>query len=169
MDAGRNISGSIASDPSAAPHLILPLFALANAGVDLHGTTFGGATARVSVAVMIALVIGKPLGVIAAGAITIWSGLSPRPNGLAFRHLLILGLVAGIGFTMSLFVAQLAFIDESLLSAAKLGVLAASVMAIALGILVGRLVLPTPAPVAPTKSGIDAPFAEGTDDGDIQN
>lgn len=122
--------------------VIMPLFALANAGVELHASSLGASTARVSVAVALALVLGKPLGVVAAGVAAVRSGLSNRPAGLALRHLIIVGLVAGIGFTMSLFVAQLAFNDESLLNAAKLGVLAASTIAIVLSMVVGRAILP---------------------------
>jgi Na+:H+ antiporter, NhaA family len=64
------------------------------------------------------------------------------PEGLNLRHLAVLGTVAGIGFTMSLFIAQLAFADAALLGAAKFGVLAASVVAMVVGLLVGRAVLP---------------------------
>jgi NhaA family Na+:H+ antiporter len=122
--------------------LIMPVFALANAGVNLHGIAFPGATAKVSVAIAAALVVGKPLGIIVVSLLAIWSRLSVLPEGLNVRHLAVLGTVAGIGFTMSLFIAQLAFSDASLLGAAKLGVLAASAIAMIFGLLIGRVALP---------------------------
>ena len=122
--------------------LIMPIFALANAGVNLHELASVGATATVSVAIAAALVLGKPLGIIAVSLLAIWSGLSALPEGLNIRHLVVLGMVAGIGFTMSLFIAQLAFADASLLGAAKLGVLAASGVASILALAIGRAVLP---------------------------
>jgi NhaA family Na+:H+ antiporter len=122
--------------------LIMPVFALANAGVALHGIAFTGATVQVSIAIAAALVLGKPLGIIAVSLLAICSRLSALPKGLNARHLAVLGTVAGIGFTMSLFIAQLAFSDASLLAAAKLGVLVASAVAMAVGLLLGRAVLP---------------------------
>lgn len=122
--------------------LIMPVFALANAGVNLHGIAFSGATLKVSIAVAAALVLGKPLGIIAVSLLAMRSRLSVLPEGLNVRHLTVLGTVAGIGFTMSLFIAQLAFVDVSLLGAAKLGVLAASAVAMIVGLIIGRAVLP---------------------------
>jgi NhaA family Na+:H+ antiporter len=122
--------------------LIMPLFAFTNAGVNLHGIALTGLTAKVSIAIVAALVLGKPLGIMAVSLIAIKSRLSVLPEGLDLRHLAVLGTVAGIGFTMSLFIAQLAFADASLLGAAKFGVLAASVLATIVGLLVGRAVLP---------------------------
>jgi NhaA family Na+:H+ antiporter len=67
------------------------------------------------------------------------------PTGITPRHLVVLGSVAGVGFTMALFIAQLAFVDVRLLAAAKLGVLVASVIAAAAALLLGRLLLTTSA------------------------
>jgi NhaA family Na+:H+ antiporter len=122
--------------------VIMPVFALANAGVSLHGVSLGGSSAAVSLAVAAALVLGKPLGVVAASLLAVWSRLSVLPDGLGVRHLVVLGTVAGIGFTMSLFIAQLAFTDASLLGAAKLGVLGASAIAMIAGLILGRILLP---------------------------
>ena len=122
--------------------LIMPIFAFANAGVNLHGVALTGVTSRVGLAVALALVLGKPLGIISFSLLAIGLRLSVLPAGLNARHLVVLGTVAGIGFTMSLFIAQLAFSDASLLAAARLGVLAASGVAMIVGLLVGRAVLP---------------------------
>ena len=85
--------------------------------------------------------MGKPLGVLAACVIVLRLGLATLPLGLQPRHLVVLGVVAGVGFTMALFIAQLAFTDPSLLAAAKLGVLSASGVAAILGLALGRLLL----------------------------
>lgn len=120
----------------------MPVFALANAGVNLQGIALTGATAKVSIAIVVALALGKPLGVVAVSLLAIWSRLAILPEGLNFRHLVVLGTVAGIGFTMSFFIAQLAFVDGSLLPAAKLGVLCASALAMIAGLIIGRSFLP---------------------------
>ena len=74
--------------------------------------------------------------------LTVRLGVATLPRGLSFRHVLVLGCVAGIGFTMALFVGQLAFTDESSLAAVKLGVLVASGAAAVLSLVVGRALLP---------------------------
>lgn len=81
------------------------------------------------------------------------------PAGMILRHLLVLGVVAGIGFTMALFIAQLAFTDPSLLAAAKIGVLAASGGAAVLGLVLGRLLL---APVVAAQAAQTADEAESS-------
>jgi len=123
-------------------YAIMPIFALANAGVDVSGLSLAGSGAQVTLAVVVALLLGKPLGVVTASALAVWGKLALLPAGLGARHLLVLGVVAGIGFTMSLFIAQLAFVDPTLLGAAKLGVLVASALALSVGLILGRLLLP---------------------------
>jgi NhaA family Na+:H+ antiporter len=120
---------------------IMPLFALANAGVSLEGMSLEGTSGTVALAVGIGLVAGKPLGILLFTAVAIRSGVARLPAGISGAHLLVLGMVAGIGFTMALFIAQLAFADPELLGAAKLGVLAASGIAGVLGLSVGRALL----------------------------
>ena len=122
-------------------YAIMPIFALANAGVTMSGMSLSGTGATVSGAVVVALLLGKPLGVVASSALALKGKLAMLPDGLTMRHLLVLGMVAGIGFTMSLFLAQLAFEDEKLLSAAKLGVLVASALALIVGLILGRALL----------------------------
>jgi Na+/H+ antiporter NhaA len=122
---------------------IMPIFALANAGVNWSGMSLSGNGARVSVAVIAALLLGKPLGVVESCAIAMRTRLAVLPSGLTRRHVLVLGVVAGIGFTISLFLAQLAFEDATLLGAAKLGVLVASALALLAGLLLGHTVLPS--------------------------
>jgi NhaA family Na+:H+ antiporter len=126
---------------------IMPIFALANAGVELGGSSFGASSWAVATAVAVGLIVGKPLGVLLATGLMLRLRIGALPRGLTMRHLVVLGLVAGIGFTMALFVAQLAFDDPQLLAAAKAGVLGASGGAALLGLGVGRMLL-TPSGVA---------------------
>jgi NhaA family Na+:H+ antiporter len=114
---------------------IMPLFALANAGVSLGGIDLSaGGAGLVTLGVVLALVVGKPLGVIGTSWLMVrlgWCRLSP---GLSWGGVSLVGLLAGIGFTMSIFVGMLAFTDEGHLRAAKLGVLLGSLVAAVLGL-----------------------------------
>jgi NhaA family Na+:H+ antiporter len=87
------------------------------------------------------LLLGKPLGVLSACWLSLRLGVARLPAGVGWRDLGVLGVVAGVGFTMSLFVAQLAFVDAEHLSAAKLGVLSGSAAAALLGLVLGRALL----------------------------
>jgi len=122
-------------------YAIMPIFALANAGVSLSGAELDGTSWGVLVAVALGLMIGKPVGVLMASWLSLRLSIALLPAGLTYRHLVVLGIVAGVGFTMALFVAQLAFSDVRLLAAAKLGVLAASGAAGLAAILLGRVLL----------------------------
>lgn len=122
--------------------IIMPIFALANAGVQLGGDRADAHASTIVLAVVVGLVVGKPLGVLAASTLMLKLGLARLPTGLTYKHLLVLGVVAGVGFTMALFVAQLAFHEPSLLANAKLGVLVASACAAVLAMLMGRAMLP---------------------------
>jgi NhaA family Na+:H+ antiporter len=110
--------------------LIVPLFALANAGVDLRGSVGARLDSPVTWGVILGLVVGKPVGVLMASWLAFKTGLSTFPAGASVRQLVGVGVLCGIGFTMSLFVANLAF-PEPLpeLAAAKVGILAASLIA----------------------------------------
>lgn len=121
---------------------IMPLFALANAGVPLGSTSFAGDSALVFAGVVAGLVLGKPLGILGFTWIFVHFGLAALPRGLTWARVLVVGCVAGIGFTMALFVAELAFPDGTLLEMAKLAVLTASGTAGMLGLALGILVLP---------------------------
>ncbi|MBN2576553.1 MAG: Na+/H+ antiporter NhaA [Deltaproteobacteria bacterium] len=133
---------------------IMPVFALANAGVSLSATSLDPSVFAVASGVSVGLLLGKPAGVLLAIWATLRLRLGTLPAGLRFPHLLLLGLVAGIGFTMALFIAQLAFTEASRLSAAKLGVLASSGAAAFLAFLLGRLML-SPQPTADSARSAD--------------
>lgn len=120
---------------------IMPVFALANAGVALSGLSLDAASTRVAAGAAVGLVLGKPLGILIMSGILLRFRVAALPRGLSLRHLVTLGIVAGIGFTMSLFIAQLGFVDKRLLSAAKLGVLIGSATAAVLSLAIGRALL----------------------------
>ena len=115
-------------------YVIVPIFALANAGVVIKADAFdaSGATA-VTLGVMLGLVVGKILGIAGAAWLAARLGIAHLPEGANWRMMFGIASVAGIGFTVSLFVAELAFEPGSLQDAAKLGVLAASAIAAVIG------------------------------------
>jgi NhaA family Na+:H+ antiporter len=114
---------------------IMPLFALANAGVNLGGVDLSkGGAQLVMLGVASALVVGKPIGIIGVAWIMVRLRWSRLPAGVSWGGIFLIGLLAGIGFTMSIFIAMLAFADENLLAAAKLGVLLGSLVAALLGL-----------------------------------
>jgi NhaA family Na+:H+ antiporter len=111
---------------------IMPLFALANAGVPFTVSDLGD---PVAIAVGMGLVIGKPIGIVGFSWLAVRAGLAALPQGVTWGLLLGGSLLAGIGFTMALFISGLA-LDADTLDAAKVGVLAASAVAAGLGMLV---------------------------------
>ena len=114
---------------------IMPLFALANAGVSLTGVDLSAARAQfVTLGVGLALLAGKPIGVVGATWLAVRMGWCRLAPGVSWGGVYLIGLLAGIGFTMSIFIARLAFTDERLLAAAKLGVLLGSLIAAMLGL-----------------------------------
>jgi NhaA family Na+:H+ antiporter len=122
---------------------IMPIFALANSGVTISGDAIEPAAWRVIAGVALGLIVGKPLGVLLACTLVLRSRIATLPRGITTQHLVVLGVVAGVGFTMALFIAQLAFVDAKLLEAAKLGILAASGGAAVISLVLGRLLLPS--------------------------
>jgi NhaA family Na+:H+ antiporter len=113
--------------------IILPVFALANAGVTLSLDSLRGDTSLVALGIIVGLVLGKPIGIIGSVWLMVRSGITTLPPGVTWRHIIGLGCLGGIGFTMSLFVATLGFGEGELLGAAKIGILCASVIAGSLG------------------------------------
>lgn len=122
--------------------IVMPLFALANAGVTLAGVDLSMPGPQwVMVGVAVALVAGKAVGVIGASWLVVRLGWCRLPPGVSWGGVCLIGLLAGIGFTMSIFIAMLAFADEGLLAAAKLGVLVGSLMAAILGLAWGTILI----------------------------
>ena len=115
--------------------VIMPLFALANAGVRLSPSAFAD---PVALAAGLGLVVGKPLGILVLSWIAVRAGLARLPEGVGWREVAAGGALAGIGFTMALFIAGLA-LPGDLLDAAKIGILGASVVSAAVGMTALRL------------------------------
>lgn len=131
--------------------LVMPLFALANAGVGL-GPGAGAAMGQpVALGVAAGLLVGKQVGVTLFSWLAIRTGLGVLPPSISWRQIYGAGWLAGIGFTMALFIANLAFDDAALLAAAKIGILAGSLVAGVAGwlILGTARPAPVPAPAAP--------------------
>lgn len=118
---------------------IMPVFALANAGVPIDARALAGAvTNPVTLGVVLGLVVGKPLGITLFSLAAMRLGLTTAPAGVTTRMLLGAGILGGIGFTMALFIGGLAFEDAGRLDAAKVGVLGASLLTGVVGWLVLR-------------------------------
>jgi NhaA family Na+:H+ antiporter len=113
---------------------IMPLFALANAGVNLTNTELSGGAQFVALGVVLALCVGKPIGVVGATWLAVQSGWCRLAPGVSWGAVCLVGLLAGIGFTMSIFIAMLAFADARLLDAAKFGVLCGSIVSVTVGL-----------------------------------
>ena len=117
---------------------IMPLFALANAGVALGSGAVAALTQPVTLGILAGLVLGKPLGISLATWVAVRLGLTHLPAGTTWRQIIGVACLGGIGFTMSLFIAGLAFGEGDLLAMAKIGILAASVLAGVAGWLILR-------------------------------
>lgn len=141
VDAARREAMSPAESLIATLHpwvafVIMPVFALANAGVSVAGDRSDPAATTVVIAVTLGLVIGKPFGILAACWAALRARIAVLPTGLGPRHLVVLGLVAGIGFTMSLFIAGQSFPVPADFDAAKIAIFAASVLSAIIGIVI---------------------------------
>ena len=126
--------------------LIVPIFALANAGVVLSRAALDHARAsEVTIGIVVGLVVGKFVGILGASALAVRLRIGALPDGLRMQHVAGVAVLGGIGFTVSLFISDLAFRGD-VIDDAKIGVLAASAIAALLGTLVLRIVLRGPAP-----------------------
>ena len=124
-------------------YLILPVFAFANAGLALGDFALGDVLAPVPLGVALGLALGKPVGVVGAALLARATGLAKFPEGMDGKAMVGLGLLCGIGFTMSLFIASLAYADDGdMFPSAVLGVLCASLVAAVAGYAWLRVVLP---------------------------
>jgi NhaA family Na+:H+ antiporter len=110
-------------------YAIMPLFAFANAGVLFAGDGLAFASDRVGLGIVLGLLVGKPLGVSGAAWLAVRGGLAALPEGVRFAHLFGASCLAGIGFTMALFIANLAFAEGPAQDIAKIAILVASAIA----------------------------------------
>lgn len=120
--------------------LIMPIFALANAGVAFHFDALGE---PVAIAIAAALLFGKPIGIVLVSWLAVKAGLASLPDGITWSVLTAGGFLAGIGFTMALFIAGLA-LEGDVLETAKVGILAGSLLAGVIGFVMLRTLLPEP-------------------------
>ncbi|MFZ5657209.1 MAG: Na+/H+ antiporter NhaA [Pseudomonadota bacterium] len=121
---------------------ILPVFAFANAGLPLGGLALSDLGQALPLGVLLGLVVGKPVGIVSAALLMRAAGLARLPQGMDARSTLGLGLLCGIGFTMSLFIASLAYNDPARYDASVLGILGASLVSALLGYAWLRATLP---------------------------
>jgi NhaA family Na+:H+ antiporter len=120
---------------SRSSYIVLPVFALANAGVVWSSGVLDG-NEPLMLAIIAGLVVGKPVGIVCASALAVASGLAQKPVQYTWRQLTGAGMLAGIGFTMSLFIAGQAFPAEAHFAAAKIAVFVASVLSAFIGVLI---------------------------------
>ena len=114
--------------------VVMPVFALANAGVSFAGLDMQGIfSTNVASGVALGLLIGKPLGITLSTLLLVRLGIAKKTEALTLRRVIGLGFLASIGFTMSMFISTLAFTDDTMLLQAKLGIFAASILGGAIG------------------------------------
>jgi Na+:H+ antiporter, NhaA family len=116
--------------------LILPLFAFANAGLLLNGFSWDTISQPLPLGIILGLALGKPIGIMLACFVMIAPGLAKLPEGANWKDMLGVSCLAGIGFTMSLFIGSLAFNDPALEAQVRIGVISGSVISIVLGLMI---------------------------------
>ncbi len=109
--------------------VVLPIFAFANAGVSLGDTSFDAIISPVTMGVIFGLIFGKFIGIILFSRLMVWFKIAALPHKVKWKHVYGIGFLAAIGFTMSLFITELAFKNENYLAQAKIGILSASLLA----------------------------------------
>lgn len=129
--------------------LILPIFAFANAGVSLEGISLSTLGSTLPLGIALGLLVGKPLGIFSFSWLAVKSGVAKLPTGINFNHIFAVSVLCGIGFTMSMFIASLAFTGASadFNTHARLGILMGSTCAAVLGYVLLSISLPKTAAV----------------------
>lgn len=125
----------------AVAYVVMPLFALSNAGVKLSASSLEAAQRPIVLGVVLGLAVGKPIGITLGSWLAVRARVAILPKGLRWSHVALVGVLGGVGFTVSLFIATLAFASGAALDAAKTAILLASTGAGVLALLVGRVVL----------------------------
>lgn len=133
--------------------VIIPIFGFANAGVSLSGITPADLLAPLPLGIALGLLIGKQLGIVGFAWLAVKTGLAKLPDGVGWAKVHGLSLLAGIGFTMSLFIGNLAFTDAARIDAVKIGVLSGSLIAAIAGFLLLRATLPQETAAPQTNAG----------------
>jgi len=136
---GKNDDTNISYQLQHALHkpvafIILPLFALANTGILLHGDWYENLLQPNSTGILLGLVLGKPLGILLFAGLLVWLKWGSLPEGTTWKHIVGAGFLGGIGFTMSIFISNLAFEDAGVVQLSKIAVLMASLLATLIGL-----------------------------------
>ncbi|MDP2570747.1 Na+/H+ antiporter NhaA [Vibrio sp. vnigr-6D03] len=129
---------------------ILPVFAFANAGISLAGVSMSGLTSMLPLGIALGLLVGKPLGIFSFSWVAVKMGVAKLPEGINMKHIFAVSVLCGIGFTMSIFISGLAFVDVSAEfdTYSRLGILMGSTTSAILGYLLLHFSLPKePVPV----------------------
>lgn len=134
QDAGTPLQRLEHALHPAVAYAILPLFALANGGVTIQPELLGGVAEPLSLGIIAGLSLGKPVGIVSVCWLLEKIGVAERPSGMSWRQMWSAGCFAGIGFTMAIFIANLAFVEASFLESAKLAILLASLISTFLGV-----------------------------------
>jgi NhaA family Na+:H+ antiporter len=125
---------------------IMPIFALANAGVVFEGIPDISAIPNISKGVFFGLIVGKPLGIFIASYLVCKMKIAELPGDLKWSQIFSVGIIAGIGFTMSIFIDSLAFSNELIINEGKASILISSVVAAFLGVIALRITTSKPKP-----------------------
>ncbi|MEZ9917328.1 Na+/H+ antiporter NhaA [Vibrio breoganii] len=138
--------------------MILPIFAFANAGVSLEGISFSTLGSALPMGIALGLLIGKPLGIFSFSWLAVKAGVAKLPAGIDFRHIFAVSVLCGIGFTMSMFIASLAFTgaNADFNTHARLGILMGSTLAAVIGYFLLSVSLPKKAEAENQASTVEA-------------
>ncbi|MDN3718114.1 Na+/H+ antiporter NhaA [Vibrio breoganii] len=138
--------------------MILPIFAFANAGVSLEGISFSTLGSALPMGIALGLLIGKPLGIFSFSWLAVKAGIAKLPAGIDFRHIFAVSVLCGIGFTMSMFIASLAFTgaNADFNTHARLGILMGSTLAAVIGYFLLSVSLPKKAEAENEASTVEA-------------
>ena len=131
--------------------IILPIFALANTAIVFSPGWDNGLLNPGSLGIFAGLILGKPIGVILFSFIAVSIGVSVLPKGLKWKHIIGVGFLAGIGFTMSIFITLLAYTDQTIITESKISILLASLTSGIIGFVWLKNILKSPSKKIKTK------------------
>ena len=121
--------------------IILPLFALANTCIVFKYNWVSGLSSNIGTGIIVGLTLGKPIGIILFSSLAVFIGVAKLPTGLTWKHIAGVSLLAGIGFTMSIFITLLAFNDKAMIDSGKMAIIFASTISAIAGLITLKLVL----------------------------
>ena len=121
--------------------IIIPLFALANTCIIFGNDWTMALSSKLGLGIMTGLVVGKPIGILLFSSIAVFMGICAVPEGLKWKHIAGASLLAGIGFTMSIFITMLAFSDNQQIDSGKIAIIFASLIAATTGLIALKLIL----------------------------